>query len=243
VSEEQNAEPPLPSEGEVAEGQQPPTPSELGEMAKLERRLKITTVVVAILALIASASSAAAAWASWRTANASEQVAREAARTSGAYLKLSTMVGLFGACGDIADPLVAVVSVENQGHIAGRVRSLTLDVDIQDRSVLPTAMNDRLAEVNVPAPSPGGASWITVAATSGVVVPPQDSVDVRMPVDCESLYSLTIDPAQAIDQLRVAIRGRLIPWVLTPDFTFGENEPALPTGVYGNNYSEWGPPQ
>ncbi|KUI44748.1 hypothetical protein AU198_14535 [Mycobacterium sp. GA-1199] len=234
MAEEKEAEPPVPTEaGEV------PSPlaaqSNQDELEKLDRHLKITTVVVAILALIASASSASAAWASWRTANASEQIAREVARTSGAYLELDNMVGLFGKCGDTADPLVAVATVENQGRIAGRVRSLIMYVDIYDRSALPREVTNRLEDVNFPAPAPGGSQSIFVAEVSNVVVNPQDSVELRMPVNCESLHVLNIDPVDAKQQLRFSILRHDLPWKLAPDFTFGDNETVQPWGVYGSN--------
>ena len=123
---------------------QPLATPEQAKLANFERRIKLTTVIIATLALIASASSAAAAVSSWRTASATAQLAREVARTSGAYLKVSSMVGISGACGNPADPMVVIAEVENQGRIAGRIKSLVLLVDTWDRMALPCWASIRL---------------------------------------------------------------------------------------------------
>lgn len=95
-------------------------------------------------------------------------------------------------------------------------------------------MADRLEDVGYPAPAPGGSQWIHVAQATDVAVSPQDSVELRMPIVCEGLSALNIDPVHAKQELRYSILRQDLPWMLAPEFTFGDQETVRPTGVYGN---------
>lgn len=193
----------------------PPQPSLEQKVDNLERRLKLAAAVISVVALAAPIGASVAAWMSWRTAKASEgvtrdsqQLARDVADKAGASLQVSRIVFLSGECGNPANPLIVHALVQNSGHMAGKIRGISLHLGIE-----PTPEQDA-AHPN--------SLWTTVVGENNteVVVNPQDSAKIEMPIDCKRVADQGLDPSRALDGIIASVNDRSRKWYLHPLFAF-----------------------
>ncbi|WIM87704.1 hypothetical protein PT015_23215 [Candidatus Mycobacterium wuenschmannii] len=177
----------------------------------------------AVLTSTASIFAAIAAWLSWQTAQASERTAEESARIakqqadlsvdmarkSGVFMKIDSEIALRGRCEEGHDTLTAIAGVWNEGLVAGRLNKVIIGVDVPQN--LQSKLGDHPAD---PTMAPIGG-W-----KEDLVLPPQDSAEIEMPLGCPELRELGIDTTRAPEQIKESIAKKALHWKLWPWWAF-----------------------